>query len=136
MNELMILIAALVAVESGGDAQAIGDNGAAYGVLQIHAAYAHDAAEYECENWTHEDAFDEEIAVKMFVAYMERYAHVWLLGGPATAEQIARIHNGGPNGYKRSATDKYWRKVKAELIRRGAHDIANGKVVFGFGGDQ
>jgi len=136
MNELMILIAAIVAVESGGDARAIGDNGAAYGVLQIHAAYAQDAAGYERENWTHEDAFDEEIAVKMFVAYMERYAKKQRLGGPATAEQIARIHNGGPNGYKRRATDKYWSKVKAELIRMGAHDIANGKVAFGFGGAQ
>jgi len=33
------------------------------------------------------------------------------------AEDIARIHNGGPNGYKKTATDQYWVKVRAEILK-------------------
>ena len=42
------------------------------------------------------------------------------MGHKATAEDIARIHNGGLNGFKKQATEKYWVKVKAELIRMEA----------------
>lgn len=53
---------------------------------------------------------------------MQRYATVKRLGRVPTVEDIARIHNGGPNGYKKTATtpaqklklknlDKYWAKV-------------------------
>ncbi len=62
-----ILLAALVAVESSGDPDAIGDNGLAFGCLQLHAAYVQDAAQFAGKTWRHEDAFN-----------------------PATAEQIVR----------------------------------------------
>ena len=39
----MTLLLALIAVESGGNDHAIGDNGLAYGCLQLHAAYVQDA---------------------------------------------------------------------------------------------
>ena len=117
---IITLILALVAVESSGNDHAIGDNGAAYGCLQLHAAYVADAAEYAGEDWTHEDAFDRETSIEIVVAYMSRYATEKRLGRPVTIEDIARIHNGGPNGYKKNATIKYWKKVQAELISRGA----------------
>ncbi|KAJ8037319.1 Lysozyme 1 [Holothuria leucospilota] len=44
--------------------------------------------------------------------YMARYATATRLGHQPTCEDFARIHNGGPNGYKKSATDGYWSKVK------------------------
>lgn len=117
---IITLILALIAVESSGNDHAIGDNGAAYGCLQLHAAYVADAAEYAGEDWTHEDAFDRETSIEIVVAYMSRYATEKRLGRPVTIEDIARIHNGGPNGYKKDATIKYWAKVQAELISRGA----------------
>jgi len=43
---------------------------------------------------------------------------------------IARIHNGGLNGYRKVSTDAYWAKVKAELYRMGEYDLADGKVGF------
>jgi hypothetical protein len=46
------------------------------------------------------------------MAYMDRYATAERLGHEPTIEDIARIHNGGPDGYKKSSTDKYWEKVK------------------------
>jgi hypothetical protein len=33
----------------------------------------------------------------------------------ATAEDLARIHNGGPKGHTKKATLKYWDKVKKEM---------------------
>ena len=116
----MTLILALIAVESSGNDLAIGDGGLAYGALQLHACYVADASEYAGRNWTHEDAFDRDVAIDIFLAYMSRYATEKRLGRPVTIEDIARIHNGGPNGYKKSATDKYWSKVKKILLSRGA----------------
>ena len=43
---------------------------------------------------------------------MDRYATERRLGHPATDEDIARIHNGGPNGYKHDSTLGYWEEVK------------------------
>ena len=91
---IMTLILALIAVESSGNDNAIGDGGLAYGCLQLHACYVADAAEYAGEDWTH--------------------------GRTVTIGDIARIHNGGPAGYKKQSTLKYWDKVEAELISRGA----------------
>lgn len=116
----MTLILALISVESSGNDNEIGDNGKAYGCLQLHAAYVQDAAEYAGKNWVHEDAFDRATAIEITKAYMARYATEKRLGHNATAEDIARIHNGGLNGFKKQATEKYWVKVKAELIRMEA----------------
>jgi hypothetical protein len=120
-----VLLAALIAVESSGDPNAIGDNGLAYGCLQLHAAYVQDAAQFAGENWTHEDAFNPETAKQIVRAYMARYAIERRLGRSPTYEDIARIHNGGPNGFKKAATDGYWLKVKKELERMGFSNSTN-----------
>ncbi|KAJ8037315.1 Invertebrate-type lysozyme 3 [Holothuria leucospilota] len=49
--------------------------------------------------------------------YMARYATSGRIGHTPTCEDFARIHNGGPNGYKNPATIGYWNKVKACLSR-------------------
>ena len=111
----MTLIMALIMVESGGNDFEIGDDGKAYGCLQMHAAYVQDAAEYAGKDWVHEDAFQRVVAIQIFMAYMARYATEERLGREPTLEDIARIHNGGPNGYKKKSTEKYWQKVKSML---------------------
>ena len=108
----LALILALITVESSGNNDAVGDDGLAYGCLQLHAAYVADAAEFAGTDWVHEDAFDRDTAILIVTAYMARYATKERLGHEPTASDIARIHNGGPNGYKKSATDKYLAKVK------------------------
>lgn len=114
------LVIALIAVESNGIDNEIGDNGDAYGCLQIHSCYVADASEYAGVDWTHEDAFDRVKSVRIFQAYMQRYATPQRLGRAVTAEDIARIHNGGPNGWKKQSTEKYWSKVNAQLQKMGA----------------
>jgi hypothetical protein len=46
---------------------------------------------------------------------------------------VARIHNGGPNGYKISGTVGYWGKVSKELKDQGAdEDVINGTAKLSF----
>ena len=51
---------------------------------------------------------------------MKKYATKKRLGHNPTAEDIARIHNGGPNGFKKGGTEGYWEKVKNRLTASGA----------------
>jgi len=115
---------AIIMVESNGHDFEIGDDGKAYGCLQMHAAYVQDAAEHAGKDWVHEDAFQRDVAIQIFEAYMDRYATEERLGRKPTAEDIARIHNGGPNGYKKKSTVKYWVKVKKQL---DSYDIISAK---------
>jgi len=118
-----LLLTALIAVESSGNPKAIGDHGLAYGCLQLHAGYVQDAAEYARQDWVHEDAFDPEKAKQIFRAYMARYATKKRLGREPTYSDLARTHNGGPNGSKKAATDKYWQKVKKKLAQLGVQGL-------------
>jgi hypothetical protein len=123
------LILALISIESNGNNDAKGDNDRAYGCLQIWECYVQDANQYAGTQYVHEDAFSREAAIAMFRAYMARYANERRLGRPVTAEDIASIHNGGPNGFRKPATEAYWQKVKAELLRMGETDLAHGKPI-------
>ena len=108
------LVDAIHMVETSGRTGPIkGDNGAALGPLQIHKSYWIDAnlpGKYS-------DCADLTYSKRVFRAYMARYATERRLGRPVTDEDRARIHNGGPNGYKKKATLPYWNKVRKELTR-------------------
>jgi len=111
----MTLILVLIQIESGGNDLQIGDDGLAYGCLQMHSAYVQDAAEYAGKDWVHNDAFDRETSIEIFTAYMDRYATKERLGRTPTVEDIVRIHNGGPNGYKKDSTLPYLTKFNNQL---------------------
>jgi|TARA_R100000479_G_scaffold169623_2_gene111508 soluble lytic murein transglycosylase-like protein len=116
MIDWILLLTALIAVESEGNPGAVGDNGLAFGILQLHSAYVQDAAEWSGENWTHEDAFDPFKAVEIFAAYVERYCgNSRRPKGMSREEFIARTHNGGPRGAYKDSTLPYWEKVKKEF---------------------
>jgi len=51
--------------------------------------------------------------------YMNRYATSKRLGRTPTCQDYARIHNGGPKGYTKSATVGYWNKVSRCCASRG-----------------
>ena len=60
------------------------------------------------------EAYSEEV----IGSYMGRYATPERLGREPTDEDIARIHNGGPNGYRRDSTLPYWDEVMTETERQ------------------
>jgi hypothetical protein len=109
------LLRAITHVESGGDNSAIGDGGLAYGSLQIHKGVVLDVNRVYGTSYTHRDAFDRASAVDLFHKYLAIYAIERRLGRTPTAEDKARIWNGGPNGFRKSATLGYWSKVKRAL---------------------
>ena len=111
------LYAAMRVVESNNNPSAVGDNGNAIGCYQIWENYWIDATEFSGIGGSYSDCFDCQYAHDIVVAYMNRYATENRLGRPVTFEDVARIHNGGPNGYKRESTKKYWKKVEARLYR-------------------
>lgn len=85
-----------------------GDGGNAIGPYQIWRAYWTDAIEFDPSiGGTYNDCRDKEYAEQIVAAYMMRYANERRIGREVTVEDMARVHNGGPNGYKKTATDAY-----------------------------
>ena len=112
------LIDALIQVESNGNDDAVGDNGNAIGCLQIWEIYHTDATERSNIGGKYLDCYKRAYSIMVFDAYMRRYARsAWTNPLEFDAEKVARIHNGGPKGYKKTATLKYWKKVKILLDR-------------------
>ena len=119
------LLDAIKQVESGGDPCAIGDNGQSLGAYQIMNAYYTDAVEYNPslgdDGRTYSDVWgigSEAYSEEVIGSYMGRYATPERLGREPTDEDIARIHNGGPNGYRRDSTLPYWDEVMTETERQ------------------
>ena len=109
------LLDAICKVESNGDCSKVGKVGE-LGCYQIRECYWIDALEHDPSiGGIYEDVLDEEYSQKIILAYWDRYATMKRLGRIPTDEDRARIHNGGPNGYKKSATVKYWNKIQNEL---------------------
>ena len=110
------LLQAICTVESNCDGSIVGDGGRAIGPYQIWNVYWQDAVEFdESIGGTYEDCVKKEYSERIIRAYWQRYATQKRLGRKPTDEDRARIHNGGPNGYKKESTEKYWKKVKEIL---------------------
>ena len=110
-----LLKPALCWQESDVKPDAVGDlhlKNRAYGILQIRKPYIMDVAPYrsaqECLN-------NVQLSLDVFDKYMARYATEKRLGRQVTDQDIARIHNGGPDGYKKQPTLVYWYQVKNKM---------------------
>jgi len=109
------LITAIILIESGGDHNKIGDNGLSVGALQIQEEVIIDVnGIYDLHYTWPDDAFNLETSKDIFQIYT-RYWGQQKFGRLPTAEEAARIWNGGPDGNKKLTTLKYWDKVRALL---------------------
>lgn len=117
------LIYALIAVESGGKDDAIGDGGKAVGCLQIHEILVEDVNRIidikgkGGLRFTAKDRINRESSIAMCRIYLEHYTSPMNLPHRPTLEDMARIWNGGPMGWKKPATVKYWEKVRPLLLK-------------------
>lgn len=106
---------AIQCVETGGEPNggrdAIGDGGRSVGPLQIQRAYWIDSG----VTGRFEDCRDVQYARKVVKAYWKRWCPAAL--ERVDSETLARIHQGGPRGMRRSSTLGYWRKVNGKLQR-------------------
>ena len=112
------LLNALVWVESSRNEKAVGDNGKAVGLLQLHKIYVDDVNRILGKNrYSYMDRWNPKKSVEMTVVYLKHYGNRYerLTGKKASYEILARIHNGGPNGWKKAGTTKYWHKVREHL---------------------
>lgn len=89
-----------------------GDGGKSIGPYQISYAYWQDAVDFDPTiGGQYEDCRNKDYAERVVLAYWRRYVP----NGPD--ERRARVHNGGPAGYRKPATERYWQKVQRELAR-------------------
>jgi len=89
-----------------------GDGGKSIGPYQISYAYWQDAVDFDASiGGQYEDCRNKDYAERVVLAYWRRYVP----HGPD--ERRARVHNGGPAGHRKPATERYWQKVQRELAR-------------------
>lgn len=114
---LNILIPILIQIESNGVSNAIGDGGDAVGVLQIHESVILDVNRVNGTGFTLEDRLNPQKSILIARLYLIYWGIQYqkTTNQPPTLEVYARIWNGGPNGWKKTATLDYWLKVKEIL---------------------
>ena len=114
---------AIVQVESGGNARAIGDGGKAVGIVQIHAVCVEDvnrilALTGAAKRYTLADRLSPVRSREMFDIYVAYYGLRWAKQHGVErvpVSVLARIWNGGPRGPERESTLLYWHKVQRFL---------------------
>jgi hypothetical protein len=114
-DELKDIRFVLKHVETHNQPDAIGDNGKAYGVLQIHKIAVDDVNRLYGTDYTHQDAFNvvcsEEIFNLAIKAGIKRYKRIYCRS--PTEGELVRMWNGGIyRGYKIDATLKYYKRYK------------------------
>lgn len=107
----------IIHVESRGRDNAISRDGSA-GPLQIKAVLVKDvnrilAHRGDTLRFKLKDRFNREKAIQMFWIYQSFYGNE-----TDTYETMARRWNGGPNGHRRKATLKYWKKVNKQFTSK------------------
>lgn len=115
------IYAAIGMIESNCRDSAIGDGGKAVGRFQIWPCYVKDVNRIlGYDAFSINDRRDHGKALQMIKIYTEYYGKRYerITGKKVTDEIIARLHNGGPNGFRKSCTLKYWHKVKSELNQK------------------
>lgn len=108
------LILALIAVESGGNDHAWGDNGKAWGCLQITAAVMEDVQRIRPQE-RYYNAFVRDDAIWICRTYLNHYVTRSRIGHEPTLEDYARCWVAGPDGWRQDCSKPYWLKVKKVL---------------------
>ena len=108
------LLAALIAVESGGNDMARGRHGE-LGALQVRPCVVADVNRLKGTHYRWAEMTNRWAALGVFRIYTGHYCAEARLGRPATSQDLARVWHGGPNGWKRRKTVAYWKRVQARM---------------------
>ncbi|MEK7609952.1 MAG: hypothetical protein AAB470_02440 [Patescibacteria group bacterium] len=116
------VIPALIKVESHGDDHVIGDRHMqkkAYGSLQIRKPCVDDVNRRLGTRYRPEDMLgDRSLSALVCREYLKMYGTRERLGREPTEQDLARIWNGGPNGWRKQSTLGYWSKVQKVLATK------------------
>jgi hypothetical protein len=114
-----LLIAALIAVESGGNIKAVGDNGKAVGILQIHPEVVKDCNTILGKKiYRLDDRYFKIKSINMANVYLAHYCSEHRLGRKPLYKDFALCWHYGPMGPWMRDKDHYWDKVLEELLKR------------------
>ena len=108
------LLAALIAVESGGNDLARGRHGE-LGALQVRPCVIRDVNRIAGTHYRWAEMTNRWAALGVVRIYTGHYCAEDRLGRPATSQDLARVWHGGPNGWKRRKTAAYWKRVQARM---------------------
>lgn len=118
------LITALIEQESHGDDCAVGDKNLkdhAYGCLQIRQCVVADYDRWNNTDYQAKDMLGNRmLSIKVCKDYIDHYASEKRIGRTPTEEDMARIWNGGPSGWKKKQTLSYWKSVE-HILERSSH---------------
>ncbi len=104
------LLRAIAIVESSGDPKAFNKKESAAGLYQIRPIYLKDVNRIlGYQRYKLADRYNPEKARDIVTVYLMHY------GYGKGIEAMARIHNGGPRGWKKKFTLVYWQKIKEVL---------------------
>ena len=108
------LVDAIIYVESRNNPYAWNKSEDACGVLQIRPIMIKDVNRILSKKnipkvYTLKDRWNKTKSIEIFYIIQEYYSP------NGTPERVARVWNGGPNGYKKPQTLAYWHKVKEQL---------------------
>ena len=107
------LFKAVSVVESGGNPKAYNKGEDAAGIVQIRPCVVADCNRVQKKvRFSLKDRWSKDKSKQMFKIYLGYWVP---RSGKATDEVAARIWNGGPSGYKKQSTHKYWARVKGTL---------------------
>ncbi len=125
-NKLDSILPLISKIESNNDDTAIGDNGKAYGRLQIWNIAVQDVNRVYGTKYTHEQMHDYAMAKEVFKLTLKHGIKVYKEkhGVMPKEEDVVRMWNGGVyKGYTNAKTEKYWKKYKKEKEERGYNTI-------------
>ena len=108
------LLDAIAIVESNGGTSS-------KNVYQLTPIYVRDVVRISRQRMTFAQATgSEELARACIECYWDYYgkAYTRKTGRAPSAEVLVRIHNGGPDGWQKRSTVKYWRRVQ-EVLDKG-----------------
>lgn len=115
------IVVGIAKIESNFNSNAIGDNGKAYGLLQIHKEVVDDVNRYYKTTYVHEEMFDSVCAIEVFHLYIkmgiDRYQKKYSKN--PDIQHIVRMWNGGIYvGYRIDSTKKYWLKYRQYVTEK------------------
>lgn len=117
----------LIKVESDGRLWLVGDKhlrNKAYGPLQVRKPVLDEVNPILKTHYTPEQMNgNKELSVKVWKTYVQLWATPKRLDHKPTLEEVSRIWNGGPNGYKKQSTIPYWNKTQKVVHKQKAESF-------------
>ena len=97
-------------IESRNQADAVGDGGRAFGVIQIHEIAVKEVNRIKGTDYKHIDMFNVDVAEAFFYDYIDICTKYYtrVEKKPPTEQDLVRMYNGGYTGYKKKATLLYY----------------------------